>query len=93
MLRVILELVPHGNESLKTTVGTLEIANNRTGTPEVGNYDFSLTGFEADKRAGVIKDAAVHNMLWCSGKLNGFKRSRGYWSTVKEVLNKIKTDL
>ena len=89
MLRLTLELLPHGSETAKSTVGVLEIYNDLTGTHEAGNYVFNLTG--VPDKAG--HPAAVKNQLWCGGKMKGFKRSRGYWSTVKEVLAKIKTDL
>ena len=96
MLRLTLELIPHGIEESKRNIGTLEIYNDRTGTDEFGNYRFTLTGERANmlvKKNGPISNAVAMNSLWCTGILKGFKRSRGYWSTVKEVLNKIKTDL
>jgi len=38
MLRVKIELVPHGDESRAKTIGEMVIANDSTGTYENGNY-------------------------------------------------------
>lgn len=38
MIRVTVELIPHGDELRKRTLGTLEIANDGTGTENVGSY-------------------------------------------------------
>ena len=42
MIRVTIQLLPKGDESRARTLGTLEIANDATGTPELGNYDGTL---------------------------------------------------
>jgi hypothetical protein len=42
MLRVTIELLPYGDESQARTLGTLEIANDATGTLDVGNYTGKL---------------------------------------------------
>jgi hypothetical protein len=39
VIRVTVEMVPHGDENKKHTLGVLEIANDGTGTLESGNYD------------------------------------------------------
>lgn len=39
MLRITVELVRHGDESQKSTLATMEIANDGTGDRFVGNYD------------------------------------------------------
>lgn len=38
MIRVTVELLPHGSEARKRIIGTLEIANDSTGTDSMGNY-------------------------------------------------------
>jgi hypothetical protein len=40
MLRLTLEVVPHGNESRARTIGVIEIVNtgDHPGRPEYGNY-------------------------------------------------------
>lgn len=42
MLRVTVELVPHGIEDRKETLATMEIANDGTGTRRTGNYNTRL---------------------------------------------------
>ena len=54
MLRVTIELLPHGLEEGKRTLGVMEIANDATGGEYVGNYDATLTA-EYGKRKGRIR--------------------------------------
>lgn len=42
MIRITVELLPLGDESHKRTLATMEIANDGTGTPGVGNYTGTL---------------------------------------------------
>lgn len=42
MLRVTVELIPHGIESRKRTLAKMEIVNDATGDAEVGNYTGKL---------------------------------------------------
>lgn len=44
MLRVTIELVPHGDESRKKVIAQGEIANAATGTWANGNYTYTLEG-------------------------------------------------
>ncbi len=44
MLVVKVELWPHGQESQARTLGTIRIANDGTGTPRRGNYDYAMRG-------------------------------------------------
>lgn len=39
MIRITVQLIPRGDESKARTLGTMEIANDGTGTHEVGDYD------------------------------------------------------
>jgi hypothetical protein len=45
MIRVTIEILPSGDETRKRHVGTVEIANDGTGSAEVGNYSIRLTKF------------------------------------------------
>lgn len=40
MLRYTVELVPHGDESRKEVLGTIEVFNDGTGSPFLGSYGF-----------------------------------------------------
>lgn len=65
MLRVTIELLPHGDESLKEVVGLIDIVNDGSGDAETGNYDVMLHKTpKYAKRPGV----------WRRGKIEGFPR-------------------
>lgn len=87
MIRLTMEIVPRGDESKKFTAGTLEIANDCTGTEELGNYHVKITGpvHNGDGRA-------APDEFWGKFRLEGFHRPRGWWSCVKEALLKFDTD-
>ena len=57
MIRVTIELVPHGDESRKKTIGTAVIINKGIGTQEIGNYEAINTtiGDEVWSK-GIVKD-------------------------------------
>jgi hypothetical protein len=80
-LRLTLELIPYGDESKKSVMGVLDIENrgDNPNHPQKGNYRFHLTG--------PIHGGGVD--FWHAGYMEDFERSRGYWATVKEILNTI----
>lgn len=47
-LRVTIEIVPHGVESAKRKLATIEIINDLTGTPDLGNYLIHAEGERDD---------------------------------------------
>jgi hypothetical protein len=46
MIRVIVELVPHGFESQKKTIGNIVIHNNGEGNIKEGSYNASFTYYK-----------------------------------------------
>ena len=72
MLRITVELVPHGNENKKSIIGLMEIVNDKTGTEHLGNYYYSLGN------GNTIN----------SGKYSGFNRSLGFWRLIEGILTK-----
>lgn len=42
MLRIIIELLPHGNEEKATAIGAIGISNDGTGSNTSGNYNVVL---------------------------------------------------
>lgn len=90
-IRVILQIIPRGDESKTFTAGHLEIENDGTGSPGngsgVGNYDLRIYGPVQDEPGFNLADE-----FWEEGRLQGFQRERGYWSCVKEALSTLKTD-
>lgn len=61
MIRVIVELVPHGQEEFKRTINVLEIANTGKGNSEVGDYKWRWWG---EKLSGTPTARS-----WTSGSL------------------------
>ena len=74
MIRVTVELIPHGIESLKRTLATMDIANDGTGDLSVGNYTGCL---HAEYTAPVGR----------TGKVRGFNRkTQSVWSLIGAFL-------
>lgn len=74
MLRLTLTLIPRGDESKAKKISELEICNDETSkNSEIGNYQFNLL-------------STCKEGLWARGRLENFKRNRGYWQCIKEVL-------
>jgi len=65
VIRVTVELLPFGSEVNKKTLGVAHIANDATGSPDVGNYNVALTKFGG---------ATTRGSWWRRGKVTGFKR-------------------
>lgn len=75
MLRVTIELVPHGDESRKSTLATAIIANDGTGDATTGNYDARFYDKSGTK-------------LWKGAKVTGFPRRRRLpWDLLQRALN------
>lgn len=64
MLRVTIEVVPRGDESKRRHLGTVEIANEGTGSVESGNYAVRLAKFGRPQQS------------WMRGAVRGFDRLR-----------------
>ena len=75
MLRVTVELIPHGNELLKEILGEITIINSGTGTEEKGNY--------------YIRAFDVESGLGKEGYINSYERKRLFWNLLEEVLRVI----
>ena len=82
MLKITVELIPHGDELQKRTIGELIIVNDGAGDDKKGDYNFRLFGPEL---YGALD-------LWVKGKYRNFSRAKGYWSLIKEILNSTNTD-
>lgn len=63
MLRVTVELIPHGNEARRQTVATMEIANDLTGDEIAGNYKYRLWEAERGAYAPMTKDGRILNQI------------------------------
>lgn len=59
MIRVTIQLLPFGSEAKARHLGTIDIANDGTGTAERGNYKVRLAGFRGPHtrwREGAVRD-------------------------------------
>lgn len=72
MLRIKIELVPYGDESLTREIGQVVIINDGTGDYRVGNYEYELSD----------RDVKI------KGKLKGHNRLQSVFRLLKAVLNK-----
>ena len=57
-------------------IGELRIINDKTGSPQIGNYEWTLTHY-SDKGDLLVKK---------DGALAGFNRKDGAWALVKNIL-------
>lgn len=74
MIRVTVELIPHGDEVRKRVVGVMEIANDGTGDQVTGNYKGTL---HAEYTKGQGRNAIVR----------GFNRkTQSVWTLIGQFL-------
>lgn len=73
MLRVTVELLPFGDFDKKRTITVLDIWNDGTGTPQVGNYKATLI----DPRNKSVQTT----------ELMGWDRALSAWKLVAKVLS------
>lgn len=62
MIRVTIEMLPRGDESKARHMGTIEIANEGTGTLDLGNYKVRCSKM------------AKPTQTWKTGAIKGFNR-------------------
>lgn len=92
MLRCTIELLPHGDESRKRTLGLVEIANVG-GTVEVGEYAVVLTktapfrgALKAAWKRGIVQKQAEDEEI-IAGRVEGHHRSkRGVYDLLYRAL-------
>jgi hypothetical protein len=78
MIRVIVELVPHGKEEDKIKLAIGEIANNLKGTLKYGSYNYIFHYKSLDNKPMIS-----------SGVITNHKRSDNVLTLLKNVLSKI----
>lgn len=72
MIKVTLDIVPHGDESKTYKVAELKIINDLSGNLEFGNYEYFLE-----------MNGEIHN-----GKYKGHNRKSGILPLVRTILTK-----
>lgn len=75
MLRVTVEVVPFGIEAAAETLDTIYIANDGTGTPEIGNYDV----YTEDPRGGPYPRAERPGWV---GRIENLQRGKSHRLTL-----------
>ena len=81
MIRITVELVPFGYETMKRTIGTATIVNDGTGKPRQtrGNYN--------------VKLMTAAGRLWKECRVEGFPRTRlGAWDILYRALTNLLAD-
>jgi hypothetical protein len=81
MLRITVELVPHGREEHKRTIATGIIFNDGTGDFDHGNY---VAEFKVDR------DHMTGKPISLSSTVKKFHRVRNVWSLICEAISNIK---
>jgi len=79
MIRVTVELVPHGDEERKREIGRLEIANDGSGDEETGNYTgrlFAEYTPEEGRRGRLFSFARQRQSVW--SLIGGFLKLWGH---------------
>jgi len=71
MIRIKIELVPHGNEALTETLGKILIINDGSGNKEMGNYNYMLFDGKGE-------------MIY-KGQYKKFPRALGFWRLIQEI--------
>ncbi len=75
MIRVTVELLPHGFEDRKRHLGTMELWNTGEGGIDVANYEGTLSKWGRPKQ------------VWKRGRIEGFPRQRlGPWDVLLRML-------
>ena len=90
MLRVTVELLPHGFEKNKRTLAVLNIANDGTGSSDMGNYRGTLhaeyTG--PDGRQGIVTQYRRRNQsVW--SLVGAFLKLWGHTKHSPRLMSKI----
>jgi hypothetical protein len=72
MLRITVDLVPHGDESRVQPIGEMIIANDGTGSEEFSNYVFAMHDDKRGTDFGTIED---------------FYRNAGFWELIATCIS------
>lgn len=76
MIRVTVELIPHGDELRKSIIGTMTISNDGTGNGSISNYDYAID----TARYGLDISHSY------KGKATGHYRGNNVWHLIRRVL-------
>jgi len=64
MIRITVELLPHGSEERRRTLGTATIINDGSGTWDTGNYRAEVKGARAVRRCAVLGFPRLRQDAW-----------------------------
>jgi hypothetical protein len=74
VIKVTIEIIPFGNENQRRKLGEINIINDATGTPDVGNY--RIYYWKPDTGTLVTK-------------VKNYKREDGYLKLLQKCINKL----
>lgn len=81
MLRITIELLPHGLEENKKILGIAEIINDLTGDEESGNYKVKIWN---------LNDKTGRLQLWKKGSVKNFLRQKlTVWHLLSRALQEL----
>ncbi|HUS49555.1 MAG TPA: hypothetical protein VMZ91_05285 [Candidatus Paceibacterota bacterium] len=75
MIKITVELIPYGIKEASHEIASMIIANDGTGTHELGNYKYIITSNTEEDIRGTFK---------------GYERKKMIWSLIKAILKKEK---
>lgn len=79
MIEIKIDLVPFGFHSASRQIGFIKISNDGTGNAEIGNYRYEIND--------------DYDRLIVSGEYKGFKRGKGIFLLLKEILDDAYSDI
>ena len=86
MLRITIELLPHGSEKHKKPLGMATITNDGTGSESFGNYNVKLYTWHEPP----LKYLVQLTRTWKTGRVELFPRkTRGPWDLLYRALRDI----
>lgn len=83
MLRVTIELIPHGDISKTELLGRINIINDGTGNLKSGSYKYDYTEFD-DIGCGLTQGSIMKE-----GSIKKFNRVEGFLQLCKQVFSKL----
>jgi hypothetical protein len=89
MIRVTVELLPHGSEENKRILGVMLIANDSTGSATVGNYVGSMTTEYGQRSGHVTGFARKAQSVW--SLIGAFLKLWGHTKHSPKLLRQIIT--
>jgi len=86
MVRITVELLPHGSESAKRKIASMDIINDGTGNIDNGNYKYKIYSVEA---LGMSKELRNLDVIKYNDDYKNHLRKKGIWSLIHNIFKSI----